>query len=182
MLRAWPQDDLTIYVGCYRNDPQTISAAMAAAANEGRLRVVIHDRDGPTTKADCLNGLYAALCADEMRKGQRFASIILHDAEDMVHPAALSLIDAALTDSDFVQPPVRPEIQASSRWIGGHYADEFAEAHAKILVVRDALGAAVPAAGSGLRLFAQVPREAQRAARAAWWRWPLCRRMSFARL
>lgn len=33
--------------------------------------------------------------------------------------------------------------------ITGHYSDEFAEAHAKTLVVRDALGAAIPAAGVG---------------------------------
>jgi len=149
MLRAWPQQELTLYVGCYRNDPETIAAAMGAAASDGRLRVVIHDRDGPTTKADCLNRLYAALCADEARRGQRYASIVLHDAEDMVHPAALSVIDAALADGDFVQLPVRPEPDASSRWISGHYADEFAETHAKTLVVRDTVGAAIPAAGVG---------------------------------
>jgi len=129
LLQAWPQAGLTLYVGCYRNDPETISAAMvAAAAGDGRLRVVIHDRDGPTTKADCLNRLYAALEADEERQGRRFGSIILQDGEDMVHPAALSLIDDALTDGDFVQLPVRPELDPSSRWIAGHYADEFAEA------------------------------------------------------
>ena len=76
---------------------------MAAAARDGRLRVVIHDRDGPTTKADCLNRLYAALSADEVRKQSRYATIVLHDAEDMVHPAALSLIDEAMVDGDFVQ-------------------------------------------------------------------------------
>lgn len=67
----------------------------------------------------------------------------------MVHPAALAAIDTALFAADFVQLPVRPEPQASSRWIAGHYADEFAEAHAKLLVVRDAIGAALPAAGVG---------------------------------
>ena len=34
-----------------------------------------------------------------------------------------------------------------SRWISGHYLDEFAENHAKDMVVREALGAAVPSAG-----------------------------------
>ncbi|MDG2004673.1 MAG: glycosyl transferase family protein [Novosphingobium sp.] len=149
MLRAWPQDELTLYVGCYRNDPETITAAMTAAASEKRLRVVIHDEDGPTTKADCLNRLYAALCTDEMRRSGRYSSVVLHDAEDMVHPAALSVIDAALVDGDFVQLPVRPEPHPTSPWIAGHYSDEFAEAHAKTLVVRDAVGAAIPAAGVG---------------------------------
>ena len=67
----------------------------------------------------------------------------------MVHPAALAAIDTALFAVDFVQLPVRPELQPGSRWIAGHYADEFAEAHAKLLVVRDAIGAALPAAGVG---------------------------------
>jgi adsorption protein B len=110
---------------------------------------VIHCNAGPTTKADCLNRLHAALCDDEQREGIRFRSVVLHDAEDMVHPAALQAIDTALGRVDFVQLPVRPELQARSRWIAGHYAEEFAEAHAKAMVVRDGLGAAIPAAGVG---------------------------------
>jgi bacteriophage N4 adsorption protein B len=152
MLAAWPQPNLRIYVGCYVNDGTTLAAASSAAADDPRVRLVIHGRQGPTTKADCLNRLYAALCADEARGGTRFASVLLHDAEDMVHPAALEAIDTELTRCDFVQLPVRPELQANSRWIGGHYADEFAESHAKAMVVRDRLGAALPAAGVGCGL------------------------------
>lgn len=148
-LKVWPHERLTLYVGCYRNDPETIAAAMAGAGEDARLRVVIHDRDGPTTKADCLNRLYAALAADELRSGRSCSGVVLHDAEDMVHPAALSVIDEALVEVDFVQLPVRPEPQPASPWVAGHYSDEFTEAHAKSLVVRDALGAAIPAAGVG---------------------------------
>lgn len=71
----------------------------------------------------------------------------MHDSEDMVHPAELAVIDSALSDVDFVQLPVRPEPQPGSPWVAGHYSDEFTESHAKSLVVRDALGAAIPAAG-----------------------------------
>jgi adsorption protein B len=113
------------------------------------VRLVVHDADGPTTKADCLNRLYLALGMDEARTGQDYASVILHDAEDMVHPAALTVIDRMLRQVDFVQLPVRPEPQASSPWIAGHYSDEFAESHAKSLVFRDAIGAGIPAAGVG---------------------------------
>lgn len=148
-LAAWPQAALRIYVGCYRNDVATIAAAIVGAGHDPRVRLVIHDRMGPTTKADCLNRLYAALGADEARSGEEFRSVVLHDAEDMVHPAGLAAIDTALFAADFVQLPVRPEPQNASRWIAGHYADEFAEAHAKLLVVRDAIGAALPAAGVG---------------------------------
>ena len=149
MLAAWPQRDLTIYVGCYRNDAATLSAAMAAASADPRVRLVTLAGAGPTTKADCLNRLYRAMATDEARTARRFASIVLHDAEDMVHPCALQAIDAALVLRDFVQLPVRPEQQPHSRWIAGHYSDEFAESHAKGLVVRGALGGALPAAGVG---------------------------------
>lgn len=148
-LAVWPQRDLRIYVGCYRNDPDTLAALVAAVPGDRRLRIVVHDCDGPTTKADCLNRLHAALCEDELRGGFVARSVILHDAEDMVHPAALVLLDRGLDHADFVQLPVRPEPQASSRWVAGHYLDEFAESHGKGLVVRDWLGAAVPAAGVG---------------------------------
>jgi adsorption protein B len=148
-LNAWPQQRMTLYVGCYANDPQTLAAAMKGAAGDPRVRIVVNERPGPTTKADCLNRLYAALCRDEERSGRRFGTIVLHDAEDFVHPAALALIDRNLREAAFVQLPVRPEPQAGSRWIAGHYADEFAESHAKSMVVRNAMGAAIPAAGVG---------------------------------
>ncbi len=152
MLKTWPQPNLRIYVGCYANDAATLAAASSGAGNDPRVRLVVHGKHGPTTKADCLNRLYAALCADETRGGVRYGSVLLHDAEDMVHPAALEAIDTELTRVDFVQLPVRPELQANSRWIGGHYADEFAESHAKAMLVRDRLGAALPAAGVGCGL------------------------------
>jgi adsorption protein B len=148
-LKVWPQRDLRLYVGCYCNDVATLEAAMAGAGHDPRVRLVIHGQEGPTTKADCLNRLYAAISADEARSGVPFCSVVMHDAEDMVHPAGLALIDRALAVVDFVQLPVRPEPQHASRWVAGHYSDEFTEAHAKAMVVRDALGAAIPAAGVG---------------------------------
>ncbi|MFX7768468.1 glycosyltransferase family 2 protein, partial [Acinetobacter baumannii] len=80
------------------------------------------------------NRLYGALRDDEARQAFRARGIVLHDAEDMVHPAGLMLLDRGLDEADFVQLPVRPEPQAASRWVGGHYCDEFAESHAKAMV------------------------------------------------
>ena len=149
MLRVWRQAGLRLYVGCYANDPATLEAARAAAAGDPRLRIVIHDRQGPSTKADCLNRLYRALEQDEARQGARFRMILLHDAEDMVDPAALVLLDRAIDSADMVQLPVIALPQRRSRWIGSHYCEEFAEQHGKALVVRDALGGGVPLAGVG---------------------------------
>jgi adsorption protein B len=154
MLDSWKSRDFIIYVGCYCNDNATIAAATQAIGADKRVRIVINQTPGPTTKADCLNRVYEAMAEDEMRLGRRFSGIILHDSEDMVHELELHLIDGALAEVDFVQIPVFPAIPpqthwTESHWISGHYCDEFVESHAKAMVVRDALGAALPAAGTG---------------------------------
>ena len=148
-LTVWPHDDLRLYVGCYRNDPATMEAATDGAGGDARFRLVVHDRDGPTSKADCLNRLYQALEEEENLLGIEARMVVLHDAEDMVDPAALGLMDRALTGAAFVQLPVMALPQGRSRWIAGHYTDEFAEAHGKTMVVRDALRAGLPGAGVG---------------------------------
>ena len=149
MLRVWPQARVVFYVGCYPNDPATLAAAMEVAATDPRVRLAVCDTPGPTTKADCLNRLWRALRNDEAAGHPPVDAVVLHDAEDMVDPAALAVIDDALEQADFVQLPVLPLPQRGSRWIGSHYAEEFAEAHGKAMVVRDMLGAAMPAAGVG---------------------------------
>lgn len=161
-LAAWPQEELRLYVGCYRNDPATTEAARRGAANDPRVRLVILARDGPTTKADCLNLLYAAMRDDERRGGRRFRLVVLHDAEDMVDPAALGLLDRAIDDADFVQLPVLPEAQRGSRLVGSHYCEEFAEAHGKLMVVREALSAGLPAAGVGCAFSRSILRDLAR--------------------
>lgn len=155
-LAAWPQSGLRFYIGCYGNDPATAAAVRAAAGCDLRVRLVVHAVDGPTTKGDCLNRLYHALCDDERLGGWRARLVIFHDAEDMVHPAEPAVFDAALGRADFVQLPVRAEPLSDSRWIAGHYLDEFAEAHARTMVVRDALRAAIPAAGVGFAVLREV--------------------------
>ena len=146
-LSAWRGADVRLYVGCYPNDPAT--AAAVRAVDDPRLRLVLGPRPGPTTKADCLNGLWRALLADERAEGWRAKAVVLHDAEDVVHSAEPALYDSLCERFDLVQIPVLPLIDPNSRWIGAHYADEFAESHAKEMVVRQRLGAALPSAGVG---------------------------------
>jgi adsorption protein B len=146
-LTAWGQRDYRLYVGCYPNDPQTIAAVRAVG--DPRIRLVVGSVAGPTTKADCLNRLWEALLAEENTDGKRAKAIILHDAEDLVPPEELTVFDSAIERADFVQLPVRPLIHPESRWVSGHYADEFAEAHGKEMPVRQWLGAGLPSAGVG---------------------------------
>jgi adsorption protein B len=146
-LAAYGDGDVRLYAGCYPNDPATIAAVRSVAHQ--RLRPVLGPVPGPTTKADCLNRIWEAMRADEEASGRRFKAVVLHDAEDVVHSAELQLFGLLTERYDLVQLPVLPLIDPKSRWIGGHYADEFAEAHGKGLVVREAIGAALPSAGVG---------------------------------
>jgi len=145
--RAFGAADVRVYVGCYPNDPATIAAV--AGVDDPRVRAVIGSDPGPTTKAECLNRLWGTLLADEVGGAAPAEAILLHDAEDVVHPDELALVAALAGAFDLVQIPVLPLIDPNSRWVGGHYADEFSESHGKELVVRQALGAALPSAGVG---------------------------------
>lgn len=141
--------DYRIYAGTYPNDPATIGAVADVAEHDARVRLVIGSAPGPTTKAACLNTLWRALVRDEAADGTATLGIVLHDAEDLVHPQELAVYARALREFEAVQLPVLPLRHPRSRFVSGHYCDEFAEAHAKQLLVRQALGAGLPLAGVG---------------------------------
>jgi adsorption protein B len=151
MLKATLQrldyDHYRIFVGHYRNDPAT--AAAIASVADPRIEPVEIGVDGPTTKADCLNHLYDALIAYEVGQDCEAKAVVLHDAEDVVHRFELRIFDGLIDRAAVIQLPVLPLPDRHSRWIAGHYCDEFAEAHIKELVVREAIGAAIPLAGVG---------------------------------
>ena len=155
-LERYDHDDYRIYVGTYPNDRGTIDAVAAVAELDARIRLVIGPRNGPTTKADCLNALWHALCRDDAREDRRTKAIVLHDAEDVVHAQELRVFDSLIDRYDVVQLPVLPLVHSGARLVSGHYADEFAEAHAKQIVVRTALGAAMPLAGTGCAITPAV--------------------------
>ena len=146
-IKRLDYDDYRIFVGHYRNDPAT--AAAIASVDDPRVQPVPVEADGPTTKADCLNHLYDALIAFEIETGRSAKAVVLHDAEDVVHRFELRIFDGLIDRAAVIQLPVLPLIDTHSRWISGHYCDEFAEAHIKELVVREAIGAAIPLAGVG---------------------------------
>ncbi len=145
---------LSIFVGVYPNDPATRAAVGSVA--DRRVQAVVTSRPGPTTKADCLNHLWRAVVAHEAAAGVRFKAVILHDAEDVVDPASLEVYDRHMPALAMVQVPVLPLPDRSARMVSGHYCDEFAEAHAKDMMVRGVLGAPVPSAGVGTAIDRDV--------------------------
>jgi bacteriophage N4 adsorption protein B len=147
--RAWASSSCPyrIYVGCYPNDNACVAKVMSSARHNPNIRLVLVGHHGPSTKADCLNRLWEALLTDEIAGGYKAKAIVLHDSEDAVHPDELDIFDRLIGKGGAVQLPVIPVRTPGSRWISGHYCDEFAEAHAKTMVVREALGASLPLAG-----------------------------------
>ncbi|WP_454885943.1 glycosyl transferase family protein [Sphingomonas oryzagri] len=145
--------DWRLYIGCYPNDPGTVAAIERVADGDPHVRIVIGDRPGPTTKAGCLNWIWQAMLIDEASSGVPVKAVVLHDAEDIVHADELTVYDALIERFALVQIPVHAlPVRGFGRWaelVSGHYCGEFAEAHGKQVVVREAVGAAVPSAGVG---------------------------------
>lgn len=147
LLATIDYPDYRVMVGVYPNDAATIRAV--EAVSDRRIMLVSVSRDGPTTKADCLNHIWRALLERERTDGWRADAVVLHDAEDVVHEAELLLFNRLLSDWQMVQLPVLPFPDRHSCFVSGHYLDEFAESHAKDIPLRQAIGAPVPSAGVG---------------------------------
>lgn len=141
--------DYMIFVGTYANDPETIAEAEKVATRHKNVRHVRLAHEGPTCKADCLNHIVAAILAVEKEQGREFAGLILHDSEDVLHPLELHLFNYLLPFKDMIQLPVVSLEQRYTDFVAGTYMDEFAEWHAKDLVVRQRLAKTVPSAGVG---------------------------------
>jgi adsorption protein B len=139
-----------VYVGVYPNDAATRAAAERARDADPNVRVVVLDHDGPTNKADCLNGIWRALRSDEENQRERFEIFVMQDCEDVIHPLAWQLFNWLIPRKDMVQLPVLSLPRHWWQFTAAHYLDEFAQQHSKDLVVREALHRSLPAAGVGV--------------------------------
>lgn len=137
------------FVGVYPNDSATLSAVSAVRARHPHVHLAVCPHDGPTSKADCLNSIYRAMADWERQQGVRFDLIVTHDAEDLIHPRAFSLIDYFCQEYDMVQIPVLPLPTPLSHWTHGLYCDEFAEYQTKDIPIRQATGGFLPSNGVG---------------------------------
>src|SRR5678815_4627462 len=148
-LAAIRYPDYHIFAGCYPNDIETQDAVRAVAARFPQVHLALCPHAGPTSKADCLNWIYQHLLRLEENGEQIFDVVVMHDAEDLIHPEELSWINYYAARYDFVQTPVLA-LATPLHWLThGVYCDEFAENHTRDMLVREALGGFVPSAGVG---------------------------------
>jgi adsorption protein B len=138
-----------IFIGVYPNDVATQSEANKLVAEFRNVHSVVTPLPGPTCKADCLNSIINSLFAYEQREGIEFVGVVMHDAEDIVHPLSLKLFNHLISRFDLIQLPVFPLPREWTDLTGGHYMDEFAEHHSKEILAREYLAGIVPGAGVG---------------------------------
>lgn len=138
-----------IFVGTYPNDLKTQREVALASEVYGNVNRIVCPKDGPTNKADCLNWIYAGIRHYEKQHGVEFAIFVMNDSEDIVHPLYLKLFNYLIPRNDMVQLPVFPMVLRWWNFTAGHYADEFAENHARDMLVREILSKSVPSAGVG---------------------------------
>jgi bacteriophage N4 adsorption protein B len=115
-----------VFVGVYPNDPLTERAVSEIAAEYPNVHLARVPNAGPTSKGDCLNAAYRAMELHEMRHGWRCRIVVTHDAEDLLHPDSLRLINRLSRSYDMVQIPVLP-LATGAEWTHGVYCDDFAE-------------------------------------------------------
>jgi bacteriophage N4 adsorption protein B len=166
MVPAWMEDDVIaamiedavrvldyrrymIFVGTYHNDAATIAEVERMQKRYKQLRRVELPHDGPTCKADCLNEVVRAIFQYEQEHNIEFAGVVMHDSEDVLHPSELKFFNYLLPRKDMIQLPVASLERSWAELVAGTYMDEFAEWHAKDLVVRESLSGMVPSAGVG---------------------------------
>ncbi len=136
-----------LFIGCYQNDPATIKEVQRMCGCYENVHLAPVPHDGPTCKADCLNWIIQSINLVEQDTGVEFSVVVMHDAEDVVHPMELRLLNYVLQWEDMVQLPVFSLERHWRAFTACHYLDEFAEYHTKDLPVRQVLTGIVPSAG-----------------------------------
>jgi adsorption protein B len=138
------------FIGAYPNDSLTQAAVRELARAYSNVHLALCPHDGPTSKADCLNWIYQHLALhEENNPGERFEIVVTHDAEDIIHPEALSWINYYAARFDMVQIPVLALATPVRSFTHGVYCDEFAEYQSRDMCLRAAFGAFVPSTGVG---------------------------------
>jgi len=148
-LAAIRYSDYHFFAGCYPNDLETQAAVRSVAVRFPQVHLALCPHPGPTSKADCLNWIYQHMLLLEESAGEIFDIVMIHDAEDLIHPEELRWINYYAARYDFVQTPVLALATPLHKLTHGVYCDEFAENHSRDMTVRPVLGGFVPSCGVG---------------------------------
>ncbi len=150
--------NFTIFVGVYPNDTKTLEVVKRIAQKNNKVVICVNSHDGPTTKADNLNNVYASIKRFEKDNGRNFDVISIHDSEDFIHPLTLKIDNYLIMHQgiDAVQIPVVPIKDDRGKFIHRTYCDAFAEVHSKDLIVRQALKVFIPFAGTGMSFRREI--------------------------
>lgn len=148
-LTTMNYSNYVIFVGTYPNDPATQREVDLVRERFDNVERIVTPKDGPTSKADCLNWLYKGIQVFEEDHGKKFDIFLMEDSEDILHPLLLKLCNYVIPTLDMIQLPVHPMARKWTDFTGNHYMDEFAETHTRDIVVREALTGAIPSAGVG---------------------------------
>ncbi len=138
-----------IFLGVYPNDEKTSAVAEELSRCYRNVHVAVCARPGPTSKADCLNNIFARMMSVEAERDCYFDTVVLHDAEDLVHPDALATINRERARHAMVQIPVLPLPTRFTEFTHAIYCDEFAEFQTIDMRARGFSGSFIPSNGVG---------------------------------
>lgn len=143
--------NVVFFVGVYPNDGPTIASVRSVAARFPNIHPCAVPHDGPTSKGDCLNWVYQRMLVWEQEQRITFDLILVHDAEDVIHPDELAWMNTLADQYAMIQTPVlaMPADHAQGTATYGIYCDDFAYFHMVEMPARWMLGGFIPSAGVG---------------------------------
>jgi len=148
-LAAIRYRNFDVFVGVYPNDQPTLAVIRQLASVFRNVHLAECPHAGPTSKADCLNWIYQRMLLHEEQNQVRFDTVVLHDAEDLIHPDALAMIHRERFRYAMVQVPVLPLTTPLLEVTHGVYCDEFAEYQSIDMPARQLSGSFIPSNGVG---------------------------------
>jgi len=148
-LAAIRYRNFDFFLGVYPNDEATVAVVDHLACSLANVHVAACPHPGPTSKADCLNWIYQRMLLFEEEHGVYFDTVLMHDAEDLIHPDALSIINRERRQYAMVQVPVLPLPTPFYEFTHGVYCDEFSEFQMIDMPARQFSGSFIPSSGVG---------------------------------
>ncbi|HEX4230659.1 MAG TPA: glycosyl transferase family protein [Bryobacteraceae bacterium] len=148
-LAAVRYRNFDFFLGVYPNDEATVEAVERLTRGFRNVHAACCPHPGPTSKADCLNWIYQRMLLYEEDRGVAFDTVVMHDAEDMIHPEALNVIDRHRDRYEMVQVPVLPLPTPFAEFTHGIYIDDFAEFQTIDVPARQWSGSFLPSNGVG---------------------------------